>query len=409
MRFRLRSIGRGRRRVGVGLRLWWTVFASGMLLAMLVLYPVMHGGEQPASAGMKRDGGQDKQPAGTHGEREWTEPGRRDAQLADGDSTGGRQRQEAAEPSDTEQPGGESRTASARYAEALRGGTMIRIQLTGESRVETVPIEWYVRGVVAGEMPADFELEALKAQAIAARTYIVRKLLTASGDGGRAKADVSDSTEDQVYVPVSKLAGLWPDGHAAQQKLDRISEAVAETKGLILTYEGEPIQASYFSTSNGYTENSEDYWSVSLPYLRSVPSPWDTHTSPRYKNTVTMKLKDFYKKLGVAYRKSGTIKVVSRTDGRRVKELAVGKERLSGREVREKLGLHSSQFEWSIEGDTITLTSFGYGHGVGMSQYGANALAAAGNDAKQILRYYYQGVTIEQASKLPEWTARFES
>jgi len=122
-----------------------------------------------------------------------------------------------------------------------------------------------------------------------------------------------------------------------------------------------------------------------------------------------MKLKDFYKKLDIPYRKSSEIKVISRTDGRRVKELAVGKERLTGREVREKLGLHSSQFVWEIEGDAITLTTFGYGHGVGMSQYGANALAEAGNDAKQILRYYYTGVTIEQASKLPKWAASFES
>src|SRR5690606_38788045 len=138
------------------------------------------------------------------------------------------------------------------------GGAMVRVQLTDLKRVETVPIEWYVRGVVAGEMPADFQLEALKAQAIAARTYIVRKLLLEDDAKGRAGADVTDSTDDQVYVPIGKLGKLWEDAEASQANLDRISEAVAETKGQILTYGGEPIQASFFSTSNGYTENSEE-------------------------------------------------------------------------------------------------------------------------------------------------------
>jgi len=404
---RFRATGTSRRRAVVGLRLWLAIFAFGMLLAMLVLYPAMYGGEQGADG--TRDGSTQDKLAGQ--DRERFRADQQQTAGADGHDGDRYEPEDAAGQSTVKQEdGGESRAASAARAEALSGGTMVRIQLTGESRVETVPIEWYVRGVVAGEMPADFHMEALKAQAIAARTYIVRKLLAeAAADGGKRKADVSDRVEDQVYVPVSKLAGLWPDKNVARQKLDRISEAVAETKGLILTYGGEPIQASYFSTSNGYTENSEDYWSVALPYLRSVPSPWDTQNSPRYKHTVTMKLKDFYKKLDVPYRKSSEIKVISRTDGRRVKELAVGKERLTGREVREKLGLHSAHFVWEIDGDTIALTSFGYGHGVGMSQYGANALAEAGNDAKRILRYYYTDVTIEQASKLPEWAASFES
>jgi stage II sporulation protein D len=369
---------------------------------MLVLYPLVHtAGRQDKLAEHAQgqaDEGQGQELVEDQGQRQ-QQPERPIIESNDGGSD-----TRTGDKADNGQG-----SAEAQYAAALGGGTMVRIQLTDLQRIETVPIEWYVRGVVAGEMPADFQLEALKAQAIAARTYIVRKLLAESDADDRAKADVTDSTDDQVYVPIAKLGKLWEGKDTVQAKLDRISEAVAQTKGMILTYEGEPIQASFFSTSNGYTENSEDYWSVALPYLRSVPSPWDTKVSPRYKHEVTMKLKDFYKKLDVPAARPKQIKILSRTDGRRVKELAIGKHRISGREARERLGLRSSQFEWKIQGDTITLTSFGYGHGVGMSQYGANALAAAGNDAEQILRYYYTGVTIEQASKLPEWVERFES
>jgi stage II sporulation protein D len=378
------------------------LFASGTLLAMLVLYPMIHSdGRQDKLAEHRQSQAIERRGLEVEQDQFHQRPERltietKDAGVADKKEAG------------TAAIGKQEQTG-ARYAEMLGGGAMVRIQLTDLERIETVPIEWYVRGVVAGEMPADFQPEALKAQAIAARTYIVRKLLAKTDAEGRAKADVTDSTDDQVYVPIVKLGKLWAGKDAAQAKLDRISEAVAQTKGLILTYDGAPIQASFFSTSNGYTENSEDYWSVALPYLRSVPSPWDTKVSPRYKHEATMKLKNFYKKLDVPPAKPKQIKVISRTDGRRVKELMIGKHSVSGREARERLGLQSSHFEWKIQGDTITLTSYGYGHGVGMSQYGANALAAAGNDAEQILRYYYTGAKIEQASNLPEWAERFES
>ncbi len=392
MRFRLK--GRTGRPTAVRPVLWWALFASGTLLAMLVLNPALHSDERQD----KTDGQQEQQHQAEPPERLAVE--RKEAEVTESQPVTGKTGKAAI---------GENEQTVVQYAEMLGGGAMVRIQLTDLARVETVPIEWYVRGVVAGEMPADFQPEALKAQAIAARTYIVRKLLAQANADGRTKADVSDSTDDQVYIPIAKLGKLWGSKDATQAKLDRISEAVAQTKGLILTYDGAPIQASYFSTSNGYTENSEDYWSVALPYLRSVPSPWDTKSSPRYKQEVTMKLKDFYKKLDVPSAKPKQIKVVSRTDGRRVKELLIGKHSVSGREARERLGLQSSHFDWKIQGDKITLTSYGYGHGVGMSQYGANALAAAGNTAEQILRYYYTGITIEQASNLPEWAERFES
>ena len=283
---------------------------------------------------------------------------------------------------------------------------LVRVYLEGGRRVETVPLETYVRGVVAGEMPASFELEALKAQAIAARTYIVRKLLTGPQDegGGRRDYDVTDGEADQAYVPLERMRQLERE---RTEDMERIERAVAETEGLVLVYDGEPIQAVYFSTSGGHTENAEDYWSTEVPYLRSVPSPWDALISPRYEQVIEMGREEFYDRLGIGKRdRKGGIRVLSRTAGGSVKELRVGSKVLSGREVREALGLPSANFSLSVRDDTIRLVCRGHGHGVGMSQYGAQALALAGNDAEQILSWYYRGARLVRSENL---AGRFES
>ncbi|QYR23890.1 stage II sporulation protein D [Paenibacillus sp. sptzw28] len=280
----------------------------------------------------------------------------------------------------------------------------VRVYLTEEKRVETLPIELYVRGVIAGEMPVDFELEALKAQAIAARTYIYRRLL--SGDrsdmpSDSGSANVTDTVQNQVYFSVNKLLNLW-DGQTKEANLEKLNRAVEETKGQIITYRGEPIQAAFFSTSNGYTENASDYWNVDLPYLHSVASPWDKAISPRFKETVTLGLREFAEKLGVKESEVSAMRVLELTEGKRIKTVAVGGNTFSGREVREKLGLASSQFTWKINNNKqIIITTFGYGHGVGMSQWGANGMARSGHTARQIVTYYYSGTQVEQASKLP--------
>lgn len=301
------------------------------------------------------------------------------------------------------QPGGSDSEAEKKDGVIGQAGArdepLVRVYLAGENRVETVPLETYVRGVVAGEMPADFELEALKAQAIAARTYIVRKLLAEGRDGGDSgrEYDVTDGETDQVYIPLEKMERLERE---RKDDLARIGRAVAETEGLVLTYEGEPIQAAYFSTSGGYTENAEDYWSVAVPYLRSVPSPWDAQLSPRFEQEFEMTLDEFYERLGIGRRdRKGGIEVLSRTAGRSVKEIRIGKRVLTGREVREALDLPSANFDWRIAGGRITLICRGHGHGVGMSQWGAQALALAGNDAEQILAWYYRGARLAALSE----------
>ena len=178
--------------------------------------------------------------------------------------------------------------------------TAIRVYLAKEKRIEKVPLEIYIRGVLAGEMPITFEPEALKAQAIAARTYIVRRLASGDRSGLPVEgADVTDTTVHQVYVPLGRLVSRW-NGAERETNLAKLNRAIEETRGEIVTYEGNPIEALFFSTSNGYTENSEDYWNASLPYLRSVSSPWDRKISPEYKDTTAMPLTVFYQKLGLS-------------------------------------------------------------------------------------------------------------
>jgi len=277
----------------------------------------------------------------------------------------------------------------------------ISVYLVKEKRIETMPIELYVRGVIAGEMPVEFELEALKAQAIAARTYIYRRLVSGERSGMNGiKADVTNTIQHQVYIPIDELLARW-EGKQKEANLAKLNKAVEETKGQIVTYAGEPIEAAFFSTSNGYTENASDYWSMDVPYLQSVASPWDKLISPRYKEVTTMKLSTLAEKLGVKTNAVKSMRVLEVTEGKRIKMVTVGGKRLSGREVREKLGLASSQFSWEIAGDEATITTYGYGHGVGMSQWGANGMAKEGNTAAQILAHYYSGTKLETAPKIP--------
>ncbi|GFN32688.1 stage II sporulation protein D [Paenibacillus xylaniclasticus] len=276
----------------------------------------------------------------------------------------------------------------------------VRIYLTETGRVETVPLELYVRGVLAGEMPIDFELEALKAQAIAARTYIVRRLALDDKSGvPDGKADVTDTVVHQVYIPLKELIDKWPAGKERGEALGKLERAVQETKGMVLTYDGMPIEAAFFSTSNGYTENADEYWQLSLPYLHSVASPWDEQVSPRYKQTVWMSEKELYRRLGV--KDDGKPpRILETTQGHRIKEIVIGGETFTGRQVREKLELASSHFEWTINDGKAEITTYGFGHGIGMSQWGANGMAKEGATAKQILLHYYTGVKVEQAYKL---------
>ena len=277
-------------------------------------------------------------------------------------------------------------------------GVEVAVYRTSTKQMEQLPLEKYVTGVVAAEMPADFEMEALKAQALTARTYIVRQITTGDRVGLPAGADTSDTEFHQVFKNEVELKELW--GADYSWKMERVNKAVQETVGQILTYEGQPIEATFFSTSNGFTENSEDYWSNSFPYLRSVQSPWDKN-SPKFSDQVILPINEFERKLGVTVaNKSEVGTITERTAGKRVGKVNISGKVLSGKEIREKLGLKSTDFSWTVKGNNIVIATKGYGHGVGMSQYGANGMATEGKDYQQIVKHYYQGVEIAPSQNL---------
>jgi stage II sporulation protein D len=281
----------------------------------------------------------------------------------------------------------------------------VAIYMTKQKKVEQLPLELYVRGVLAAEMPIEFELEAMKAQAMAARTYIIRRMMEQDvSNVPVAGAWVTDTVAHQAYTSDAELKAHWGEAYAVNS--DKLDRAVNETKDRILTYEGKPIQATFFSTSNGYTENSEDYWNAYIPYLRSVPSPWDVKLSPRYKETVTIPYKVLQQKLNtpgivpVSANSRNSLKILGMTSGHRVKQVSVAGKLFTGREIRERLELNSSQFDWSWKGSDLQITTYGYGHGVGMSQWGANGMAQEGRKAEEIVKYFYTGIAINNASKL---------
>ncbi|MFC3886441.1 stage II sporulation protein D [Bacillus songklensis] len=290
------------------------------------------------------------------------------------------------------QLGEELRTAEAK-TEAPSGPTVeVAVYRTKTKQIEKVPLEDYVLGVVAAEMPAEFELEALKAQSLAARTYIVKQLLSNSDPSVPKGANVTDTVLHQVYYNEEDLKKVW--GRDYEWKIEKVRKAVSETNGKILTYENTPITAAFFSTSNGYTENSEAYWPNSVPYLKSVASPWDKQ-SPKYFDQMVIDVHDFEKKLGVRLSGNGTLgKVVARTPGKRIELVSINGKELSGKEIREKLDLRSTDFTWERKGSQIIITTKGYGHGIGMSQYGANGMATEGKNYQDIVTYYYQGATV---------------
>lgn len=259
--------------------------------------------------------------------------------------------------------------------------------------IENMFLEEYLIGVVASEMPASYELEALKAQAISARTYILKFLMT-ENEGLPKSADITDSTIHQVYKDSAELKKIWKEDYS--KYINKITQAVKETEGLIMTYNGELIDSTFFAISNGYTENSEDYWKVALPYLRSVPSPWDKN-SPDFNGMTKITSGEFESKLGVKL--TSDIKL-HRTSTNRVSIVTINGKEFSGDEFRTALGLRSTDFSFKVVDDSIEFTTQGYGHGVGMSQYGANSLAMIGNNHKEILEYYYKDIKIEKMKSL---------
>lgn len=270
---------------------------------------------------------------------------------------------------------------------------VVSVDRSETNEVENVPLEDYVFSVVAAEMPAHFAEEALKAQAVAARTYVVKKI---QQDGG----EIQDTTNDQVYKNEKELKEQWQGDFEANRQ--KIKEAVHATKNEIMVYEDELITPTFFSMSNGYTENAEDYWGESYPYLQSVESKWE-ESVPSFAEQETFTWSELNEQLGVDVRAGETPAIqIERTDSNRVKQIQVKDKQFTGKEVREKLHLRSSDFTIVQHGDNYMFTTKGYGHGVGMSQYGANGMAAEGKTYADILHYYYQDIELKSIADMPD-------
>lgn len=264
----------------------------------------------------------------------------------------------------------------------------VSIERAESEEVEKVPLEQYVISVVASEMPADFNEEALKAQSVAARTYIIQHL----NQQDDPEAIITDSTEHQVYKNEVELQEQW--GEDFGWRMDKIKSAVLATEGEVITYNDEPITPTFFSMSNGYTEDAEAYWGNELPYLKSVESKWESEL-PNFQEQEIFSYDELSEKLDIPIQVGQKVDLsMSRTNSNRVAELKIDEQTFSGKDIREKLALRSSDFSIKQQNNHFVFTTKGYGHGVGMSQYGANGMAEDGKTYKNILNHYYQDVEI---------------
>lgn len=272
------------------------------------------------------------------------------------------------------------------------GGPQITILMPGGEQ-QTWALEEFLVGVVAAEMPASFSPEALKAQAIAARTYVLSHSLAGGGIQRHSNADICcDSTHCQAWLSGGQMKERW--GASFAENYLAIGRAVSETAGLAIFYAGALVETPYCSTCGGSTQSAADVWGKDVPYLQSVPCYWDSH-SPRAISTVELSLKEAAGRLSVQPT-SLTNMSASYSVGGAISSLTVGAKVLGGQEMRQALGLDSATCQWLIQNERILFTTRGFGHGVGLCQYGADGLAKEGYSAQQILTYYYQGAKVAQ-------------
>jgi stage II sporulation protein D len=267
----------------------------------------------------------------------------------------------------------------------------VRVKRSNDE-IQKIPLEEYIVGVLAGEMPITFKEEALKAQAVAARTYVLKKM----SYNIKNDYDVVDTVMDQVYLDNDKLKDSWKDNYISN--INYLRKVVLETNSEYMTYNDDIIEAFYFSTSSGKTENSEDVFINSVPYLRSVDSSWD-NISPVYEETKYFTTYDFFSKLNIKYSNNLNIEYIDKTDTGRIKTIKINNVIKTGKEVTNSLNLRSTHFTIEKINDIIKIQTKGYGHGVGMSQYGAEAMARLGYTYQDILKHYYQGIEIKNMYK----------
>ncbi len=295
--------------------------------------------------------------------------------------------------------------SSAGTAETPEPGTRdsaitLTVELNGKNRKMTM--DQYLWGVVAAEMPAAFDLEALRAQAVAARTYTLYRMSHPSKHHPKAHI-CGDSGCCQAWISRKDRLAEWGK-KGREEYTEKINQAVSSTDGLALYYRDEPILSAFHAASAGSTKSALEVWGEDYPYLQEVSSPEDEGSVPNYYSTVTVSKKEFSQLFLHAYPKADLSapdcadwfgKVTSDQAGLPV-SMEIGGVTADTGEIRTMFGLRSASFTVECQGDKITFYVTGYGHGVGMSQYGANALAKQGKTAEEILSWYYPGAELRQ-------------
>ncbi|MCL2409528.1 MAG: stage II sporulation protein D [Oscillospiraceae bacterium] len=285
----------------------------------------------------------------------------------------------------------------------------VRVRLSGE--VVEMSMERYLIGVVAAEMPASFELEALKAQAVAARTDALHKMHVSPKMQHPEAHVCGDFTCCVAFLSDEQLREKW--GYNYTEHISRIISAVTATDGVFLAYRGEPILAVFHSSSSGMTEASGNVWVVDKPYLQSVESPETQHLIPGFVSAVTVSVSDFietvsanYPNAVFAYDEETWITGITYTESGRIAHLSLGGAMVSGTSLRAMFDLRSTAVSIALLYGDIVFTTRGFGHGVGMSQHGANIMAQDGKSYREILLAYYTGVEFVEpgaAVTQPAW------
>lgn len=263
----------------------------------------------------------------------------------------------------------------------------ITLYISGNDQRVSLTMEEYITGTVAAEMPASFENEALKAQAVCARTYALNRMVN-----GRKYEQNSDLSDDitccQAYVSDREFSQRHP--YNTEEYLQKIQQAVKETQGQVMLYKGEPLDALYCSTCGGRTEDGGD----KQPYLRGIVCPY-CKSSPRYTTTQTFSDRQLDSLLGLPGRDIG-ITVTKASGSGRIQQIKINDKTMTGEQLRNALGLPSTWCSFQFKGNTLTVTSRGYGHGIGLCQFGANGMARQGYNYRQILHHYYQNFELCQ-------------
>lgn len=281
----------------------------------------------------------------------------------------------------------------------------IKLLHSSTNEIEELNIDEYLYGVVSSEMPASYEIEALKAQAVVARTYTIYQIIHNSGK--HENADICDNYACcQAWISKEDRLAKW-DESEAESNWNKIVEAVDSTKGKVVTYGGEPINAFFHANSGGVTESSLNIWGgIDYPYLKSVETAGEEGYT-QYESQVVLtqqellsKIQNKYEDCTIDFSAPDCISILEYTTSGRVKTIKFGNKEIAGTEARTLLGLKSTNFTFSMNGENITFSVIGYGHGVGMSQTGADSLAKAGSNYEAIIKHFYTDVEIIEVNSL---------